>query len=129
MRSALQALAHDHIVTLARNRGVSFGMLRLEGPWGPWLLSAAALAVVVWLFLWQRRARERWIAASVGLIAGGALGNVVDRLIRHAVVDFIDAYVGPYHWPAFNLADSAITLGVVLLLWETLLGKGGSRGR
>ena len=116
-------------LALARNRGVSFGLLRLEGPWGPWLLSAAALAVVIWLFLWQRRARDPWIAASVGLIAGGALGNVVDRLIRHAVVDFIDAYVGLYHWPAFNLADSAITLGVALLLWETLLRKGVTRAR
>ena len=116
-------------LALARNRGVSFGMLRLEGPWGPWLLSAVALGVVVWLFLWQRRARSRWISASVGLIAGGALGNVVDRVFRHAVVDFIDAHLGAYHWPAFNLADSAITVGVVLLLFETLLRKGREGGR
>jgi len=114
-------------LALARNRGVSFGMLRLEGPWGPWLLSVFALAIVVWLFLWQRRARDPWIAASVGLIAGGALGNVADRLLRHAVVDFIDVYAGRYHWPAFNLADSAITVGVALLLLESLFRKGGSR--
>jgi len=114
-------------LALARNRGVSFGMLRLEGAWGPWLLSVFALAIVVWLFLWQRRARDPWIAASVGLIAGGALGNVADRLLRHAVVDFIDVYAGSYHWPAFNLADSAITVGVALLLLESLFRKGGTR--
>jgi len=116
-------------MALALNRGVSFGMLRLERPWGPWLLSTLALAVVAWLFLWQRRAQSRWISASVGLIAGGALGNVVDRVFRHAVVDFIDAHLSTYHWPAFNLADSAITIGVVLLLWETLLRRGGGAGR
>ncbi len=114
-------------LALAANRGVSFGMLRLEGPWGPWLLSAFALAIVAWLFRWQQRARDRWIAASVGLIAGGAIGNVADRLGRQAVVDFIDLHAGGYHWPAFNLADSAITLGVVLLLVEALFRKGGSR--
>jgi signal peptidase II len=114
-------------LALTSNRGVSFGMLRFEGAWGPWLLSAFALAVVAWLFLWQRRARDPWIAASAGLIAGGALGNVADRLLRHAVVDFIDVYAGRYHWPAFNLADSAITVGVALLLIESLFGKGGPR--
>ena len=115
-------------LALAANRGVSFGMLRLEGPWGPWLLSAFALAIVIWLFLWQRRARDPLIAASVGLIAGGALGNVADRLLRHAVVDFIDAHAGGYHWPAFNLADSALSLGVVLLVVDGLFeGRGKSK--
>jgi len=114
-------------LALAANRGVSFGMLRLEGAWGPWLLSAFAIAIVVWLYLWQRRARDRLIAASVGLIAGGALGNVADRVLRHAVVDFIDAHLGTYHWPAFNVGDSAITVGVVLILFETLFRKDESR--
>lgn len=114
-------------LALTANRGVSFGMLRLEGPWGPWLLSALAFAVVIGLFLWQRRARDRLSALSVGLIAGGALGNVSDRLLRQAVVDFIDAHAGGYHWPAFNLADSAITIGVALILFESLFRKGESR--
>lgn len=111
-------------LALTENRGISFGMLRLEGSWGPWLLSALALLIVAWLFLWQHRARERGIAFAVGLIAGGALGNVVDRVLREAVIDFIDFHVGPYHWPAFNLADSAITVGVAILLLEALFGGG-----
>ncbi|HLI12886.1 MAG TPA: signal peptidase II [Alphaproteobacteria bacterium] len=115
-------------LVLATNTGVSFGMLRIESAWGPWLLSAFAVVVVVWLFLWQRRSGSRWIAAAVGLIAGGALGNVVDRLLNGAVTDFIDVYAGRYHWPAFNLADSAITIGVVIILAEALFsGRGSSK--
>ncbi len=110
-------------LALAENTGVSFGLLRLGGSWGPWLLSVFALAIVAWLFLWQRRMGERWLALSVGLIMGGALGNVVDRLLRGAVTDFIDAHWGTTHWPAFNLADSAITAGVALLLFESLFRR------
>ena len=111
-------------VTLTRNRGISFGLLPLEGLWGPWLLSALALAIVVGLFVWQRRARSRLISTAVGLIAGGALGNALDRVDARGVVDFIDVYAGSYHWPAFNLADSAITLGVALLIAEALFSRG-----
>jgi signal peptidase II len=107
-------------LTLIGNRGVSFGMLRLEAAWGPWLLAAGALAIVAWLFRWQRRAGDAWIAAGVGLIAGGAIGNVIDRVASQAVTDFIDVYAGPYHWPAFNLADSAITVGVGMLLFDAV---------
>lgn len=110
-------------IVLTRNRGISFGMLRLEGAWAPWLLSGLALAVVVGLFIWQRRARSGWIATAVGLIAGGALGNVLDRLDARGVVDFIDVHAGAYHWPAFNLADSAITVGVAILIAEALFNR------
>jgi signal peptidase II len=107
-------------LVLVYNRGVSFGMLRAVGAWGPWLLSAGAVAIVAWLFLWQRRAGNLWIAAATGLIAGGALGNVVDRVARQAVTDFIDFHWGGWHFPAFNLADSAITVGVAVLLADAL---------
>lgn len=110
-------------LVLARNRGISFGMLHMDNEWGPWLLSALALAIVVWLFLWQRRAGSRWIAAAVGLITGGAVGNVVDRIVQQGVTDFLDFHWGTAHWPAFNLADSAITVGVALLLAEALFIK------
>jgi signal peptidase II len=107
-------------LVLARNPGVSFGMLRLEGVWAPWLLSALALAIVVGLFIWQLKARSLWVSVNVGLIVGGAIGNVVDRVRSAGVTDFIDAHWGGLHWPAFNLADSAISVGVVLLLAESL---------
>lgn len=110
-------------VALTRNRGISFGLLRLEETWGPWLLSGLALVIAAWLFLWQRRARSRWISAAVGLIVGGALGNAVDRLDPRGVVDFIDLHAGAYHWPAFNLADSAITVGVAILIVEALFNR------
>ncbi len=111
-------------LVLARNRGISFSLFRFDAPWGPWLLSALALVIVGWLFFWQWRARSRLVSAAVGLIAGGAIGNVADRLYSTAVTDFIDLHLGDYHWPAFNLADSAITVGVVLLLAEALFAKG-----
>lgn len=110
-------------IVLTRNPGISFGMLQLLGAWGPWLLSGMALVIVVWLFVWQRRAGRRWISTAVGLIAGGALGNVLDRLDPRGVIDFIDVYAGAYHWPAFNLADSAITVGVALLIAEALFNQ------
>jgi signal peptidase II len=110
-------------LVLARNRGVSFSLVRLDSPWGPWLLSGFALAVVAALLVWQWRARSALISAAVGLIAGGALGNVADRLASQAVTDFIDVHVGGYHWPAFNLADSAISVGVALLLFEALFAR------
>ena len=102
---------------MAWNTGVSFSMLRGTGPY---LLSALAVAVSVGLVIWLARLSSRLPAYAVGLIIGGALGNVIDRLRFGAVFDFIDFYVGEWHWPAFNLADSAITVGVVLLLFDAL---------
>lgn len=103
-------------LVLAWNRGVSFGLLSADHPATPWLLSSLALAVVVGLVVWTTRDRRPGMAASVGFIAGGALGNVVDRLRHGAVTDFLDFHVAGYHWPAFNLADTAIFVGVALLL-------------
>jgi signal peptidase II len=114
-------------LVLVYNRGISFGMLRGEEAWAPWLLSGLALAVVTWLFIWQHRAANRWISVAVGLIAGGALGNVADRLSQQAVTDFIDFHWAEYHFPAFNLADSAINVGVAILLAEALFSRRESR--
>ena len=103
-------------LVLAWNRGVSFGLLSADHPATPWLLSSLALAVIAGLVVWTTRDRRPGMAASVGFIAGGALGNVVDRLRHGAVTDFLDFHVAGYHWPAFNLADTAIFVGVALLL-------------
>jgi signal peptidase II len=88
-----------------------------------------ALGIVVALLVWLRRQPEPFLALAVGLIAGGALGNVIDRIRFRAVVDFLDFHFGAWHWPAFNLADSAITVGVALLVFDGLFrqGRGGKK--
>lgn len=107
-------------IVLVWNRGVSFGMFGTESPWGPVLLSALALIISAGLVIWLRRVEERFLAAAIGLVLGGAIGNVIDRVQYGAVADFLDFHAFGYHWPAFNVADSAITVGVVLLLYDSL---------
>ena len=103
------------------NRGVSFGMFDSDGALAPWLLSGLALAVVVALLVWLRRVDHPLTAAGLGLIIGGAIGNVIDRVRFGAVLDFLDFHALGWHWPAFNVADSAICVGAVLLLVDGLL--------
>lgn len=107
----------------ARNRGVSFGILNESAAWIPWVLGIVALAIIGVLIAWLRRSENRWMAAALGLIIGGAVGNLIDRAANfdHAVIDFLDFYFGTYHWPAFNVADSAITVGVGVLLIDALI--------
>ena len=105
---------------LGFNTGVSFGLLAGAGDLGRWLLVAGATAVTLWLFVWMWREARLAVAAPLALIAGGAVGNLVDRVRTGAVTDFIDAHIGNAHWPTFNLADSAITIGVVWLVLASL---------
>lgn len=107
-------------LTMVWNRGVTFGLLRQEGVWGPVILSAVALAVVVGLGLWVRRAENRPVAAALGAVAGGAVGNVMDRLRFGAVVDFVHAHAWGWSWYVFNVADAAIVCGVVVLVLDGL---------
>lgn len=102
------------------NRGVSFGLFSAESAWGPFVLSGLALAISVALVFWLRRVDHRPLAVAIGLVLGGAIGNVVDRVRFKAVFDFLDFHVFGYHWPAFNVADSAITVGVVLIVIDGL---------
>lgn len=102
------------------NRGVSFGMFNSGGALAPWLLSGLALAVVMGLLWWLRRADQHLTGIGLGLVIGGALGNVIDRIRYGAVVDFLDFHVAGYHWPAFNLADAAICIGAGLMLADGL---------
>ncbi|MBT3171638.1 MAG: signal peptidase II [Rhodospirillaceae bacterium] len=104
------------------NRGISFGLLQSEGGLGVWLISAFALIVAAGLGFWLYRTRRKWPALALGLIIGGALGNVIDRLRLGWVIDFIDFHVNTWHWPAFNIADAAITVGVGMLLIDGLFG-------
>jgi signal peptidase II len=109
-------------LTLMHNHGAAFSLLADAGGWQRWLFAAFALLVTIVLVIWLLRldARERMTAAALALLIGGAVGNLIDRLRTGRVVDFIDVYYGDWHWPAFNIADSAITIGVALLLIETL---------
>ncbi|MEM7121373.1 MAG: signal peptidase II [Pseudomonadota bacterium] len=105
------------------NEGVSFGMLDVGTDMMRWILMAFALGVAVALLVWAHRAGGKVLTVGIGLIAGGAVGNALDRLFYGAVADFFDVHVSGYHWPAFNIADSAITIGVVLLLYDTLFNR------
>jgi len=109
-------------LVIAWNRGVSFSMLNMGGETGRWALSALALVIVAVLFIWLRKA-VRWLPAlGLGLVIGGAIGNVIDRVRVGAVADFLLFHWGDAYWPAFNLADSAITVGVAALLIDALFG-------
>ena len=107
-------------LVLTYNRGISFGMLSGDSPWQPFLLAGLALVIVAGLLIWLFRQDGLLASLAIGLIVGGALGNVIDRMIHPGVVDFLDFHVAGWHWPAFNMADSAITVGVILLLLDGL---------
>jgi len=103
------------------NAGAAFSFLAGASGWQRWFFVALALGVSAWIVAMLRQhAQERLLAAALALILGGALGNVVDRMTHGAVVDFLDFHYAGYHFPAFNVADSAISVGVVLMLWQSL---------
>jgi signal peptidase II len=114
-------------LTMVRNTGVTFGLLNGLGSWGPVLLTVVALCVVLALGVWLRRAESRMTAAAIGAIAGGAIGNIIDRVRLGWVVDFIHAHVntpwGDYSWYVFNVADAAIVCGVAALIVESQVSK------
>ena len=110
-------------VVLVMNTGVSFGLLKSDAAWAPWALILFATVIVVILFAWLARVESRWLAGGIGLVLGGAVGNIIDRVSYGAVVDFLDFHWGGYHWPAFNVADSAIVLGVAAIAIDALFGR------
>jgi signal peptidase II len=114
-------------ITLTANTGISYGFFQSEGTWTRWVLAAFALAVTIVLGAWARQAERLTAAIGLGLIMGGALGNVADRILRGAVVDFIDARALHFPW-IFNPADSAITAGIILLIADSLLAPKGQAG-
>ncbi len=110
-------------IVYARNTGVSFSMFRADSLIGQLILSAVALFIVAGLLIWTRRLKRLWPVVALGLIVGGAIGNVVDRLRLRFVFDFLDFHWNGYHFAAFNLADTAITVGVAMLLIDGLFGR------
>jgi signal peptidase II len=111
-------------LTKAYNTGAAFSFLGSASGWQRWLFSGLAVVVCGVLLVWLRRlpATERRTALALALILGGAVGNLVDRVLYGHVIDFIDVYYGNWHWPTFNVADSAITVGAVLLVLDALFG-------
>jgi signal peptidase II len=100
------------------NHGTSFSLFRTGEAWGPYAFSLAALAIIGLLVLWLSRIVSPILAAAIGAVIGGALGNVVDRLRFGAVADFFYAHIGNYGWPAFNVADSLIVVGIGVLVFD-----------
>ena len=109
------------------NRGVSFGMLDSDSQAAAWILSLLALAITAALGVWLYRADRLRVAFGIGLVIGGAVGNVIDRVRWGAVADFLDLHWAGYHWPAFNVADSAITVGALVLILDSLFVRGKKR--
>lgn len=118
-------------LTLAYNEGAAFSFLAGQGGWQRWLFAVLAVVVSTVLVVWLARLKpgERMVAAALGLIIGGALGNLIDRLLFGHVIDFIDVYYRGWHWPAFNLADSAIFIGVLLMLIDSFRPGRSANGR
>jgi signal peptidase II len=111
----------------AWNRGVGFSLLVMSDRSAPYILSAGALIIAGGMLVWLWRTERRLPAAALGLIIGGALGNVVDRLRYGAVFDFLDFHLAGNHFPAFNVADSSLSVGVALLIIDGLFDGSGKR--
>ncbi|MHB1117323.1 signal peptidase II [Sideroxydans sp.] len=111
-------------LVLAHNTGAAFSFLSEAGGLQRWLFSLIAVVASVWIvWLLRKHQAEKLFALALALILGGALGNLIDRIAYGYVVDFLDFYAAGYHFAAFNVADSAITCGAALLIWDGIRGK------
>ena len=115
-------------LTYVRNTGAAFSFLSEAGGWQRWFFAGLAIVISIVIAVWLARLKqhETLLAVALSLVLGGAIGNLIDRLAYGYVIDFLDVYYQTWHWPAFNVADSAITLGVVLMLLESF-GLVGSK--
>lgn len=119
-----QAIFPSLNLTLLYNPGVAFSFLADAGGWQRWFFTGLSSIISIFLITWIIRldARQRWLSCAIALILGGAIGNLIDRVVYGYVIDFIDVYYRHWHWPAFNVADSAISVGAVMLFidlfWE-----------
>jgi signal peptidase II len=111
-------------LTLMHNTGAAVSFLSQAGGWQRWFFAVVAVLISTVLLVWLARLKpqQRWLAVALTLVLGGALGNVWDRLYLGHVIDFIDIYYRQWHWPAFNIADSAIFVGAVMLIIDGLRG-------
>jgi signal peptidase II len=113
---------------LVYNSGAAFSFLSDAAGWQRGLFIAIALIASAWIvFLLRKYPHQRLFALALSLVLAGAVGNVIDRILIGAVIDFLDFHALGYHWPAFNVADSAITCGAALLIWDALVSRRGMR--
>lgn len=119
------AIAPSFNFTLLYNRGAAFSFLHDASGWQRWFFVVIALAAIVFIILWLRKLKpgQTTLATGLALVLGGAIGNLVDRIWYGQVIDFIQLYYREFYWPAFNIADSAISVGAVLLIWNGLFQK------
>lgn len=115
-------------LTYVHNTGAAFSFLSEAGGWQRWFFAGLAMVISLIIAVWMARLtkQETLLAIALALVLGGAVGNLIDRLAYGYVIDFLDVYYNTWHWPAFNIADSAITLGVILMLAESF-GLGHSK--
>lgn len=107
--------------TLVYNPGAAFSFLAQAGGWQRWFFTGLGLvAALAMIWLIRKNSQQTLFSLAISLVLSGAIGNVIDRIAYGAVVDFIDVYYGSWHWPAFNIADSAITIGVILLIFDEI---------
>jgi signal peptidase II len=118
-------------LVLVHNTGAAFGFLSSAGGWQNifFIIVAVAACVFILWMSWRLEGKDKLLAIALMLVLGGAVGNLVDRLIHGYVIDFIDVYYDTWHWPAFNVADSAITIGAALLLLDALNWPPGIKRR
>jgi len=115
-------------LTMAHNTGAAFSFLADAGGWQKWFFIILASIISLILVIWLKKLspQNKLEALSISMILGGAIGNVVDRFVYGYVIDFLDVYYGAYHWPAFNVADSAICIGAILLVVDSFISKSES---
>lgn len=117
-------------LTYLRNEGAAFSFLSSAGGWQRWFFIALAVSASAFICFWLRKLpKDRALEACAwSLVLGGALGNLIDRIIYGYVIDFLDVFYGTWHWPAFNVADSAITVGVAILFIDSFINRSETTG-
>lgn len=110
-------------LTHVRNTGVAFGLFASDGMAGILTLLGLGALTAVSVYFWFAPVRDRLLLVALALVVGGAIGNLIDRVSSGAVTDFVDVYVGLHHWPSFNVADSAISIGIVLMALDSFRSR------
>lgn len=111
------------------NNGISFGMFQSDDPMVPLLITLMTAAVIIGFMIWMFRTDNRTVAGGLSMVIGGAIGNLIDRVRFEAVIDFLDFHILGWHWPAFNLADTCIVLGIAFVIFDSLFLEPQRRSR
>ena len=110
-------------LVLAWNNGISFGLFNNDNEINALIISLIAAVIIIFLIRLLSKSQSKKLSIGLGMIIGGAIGNVIDRSIYGAVMDFLDVHINVYHWPAFNVADSGITVGALILVFDSLFSQ------